>query len=146
MTALILMVLVASCFPPDKPMLIPALGEMDFVVVHHLKLPGTPVWTHEIRDPKRIAAILEHLRKHNTGYRADSRFHDPLFGSRDHEYKIDFHDKADTLPLIIWIGPNWIGGMDLRRGEPWSARYRRLRASERRELLALITQGEAETR
>jgi hypothetical protein len=134
---ILLMALAASCSRPEKPLAIPAVEEVSSVKVMHLDDELSLIWKQEIRDPERIKEILAHLRKNNTGYRTDTRLHDMIYGSRNHEYRVIFAGK-DVSPLDIWIGRNWLGGQDLRPGEPWTFRHRRSSASELKDLLAIV--------
>lgn len=138
---LILMVLATSCTRSEKPLAIPDLKEVHSVKVFHLK---RPIWERELREPRQIAELLAHFREHNTGYHTDTRLHELLLGSRyddPYDYKIVFLGE-DSLPspLMVWIGPDWLGGEDFRRGEPWLARYRWLSASELKSLIAILVE------
>lgn len=142
----ILIALVTSCTCPEKPLAIPDLEEVHSVKVFHLKGPLL-IWEREIREPRQIGELLAHFRKHNTGYHTDTRLQELLLGSRyddPHGYKIVFEGE-NSLPslLIVWIGPNWLGGEDFIRGEPWLVRYRWLSASELKDLLAIIVERES---
>lgn len=124
-------------------MAIPDLEEVRSVKVFHLK---ESIWEREMREPKQIDELLAHFSKHNTGYHTDTRLHELLFGSSydSYDYKIVFvGDDSLPSPLMIWIGPNWLGGEDFRRGEPWLIRYRRLSASELKNLIAIIAEAPA---
>ncbi|HEX5760585.1 MAG TPA: hypothetical protein VF121_15470 [Thermoanaerobaculia bacterium] len=115
----------------------PDLEEVVSVGVLHLEEPDV-FWNYEITDARRIDELLTHFRKHNTGFRADTRLHEWIHGPRHHhEYALAFKGEEDT-PLMVWIGSDWLGGMDLRKGEPWTERYRWLSPEERQDLLAMI--------
>jgi hypothetical protein len=137
MAGLILMALTTSCSRPGKPLAIPALEEVTSVKVMHLDDELSLIWKQEIKDSARINEILAHFRTHNTGYRTNTRLGDMLHGTPNHEYTMHFAGK-DVSPLIIWIGPDWLEGQDLRPGEPWTFRHRPMSASELKDLLAIV--------
>jgi hypothetical protein len=140
MAGLVLLALTTACSRAAEPFIIPDLKDVEYASASQLK--GTSkVWEHEIRDPRRIAPILAQLRENNSGsgYRTQTRLGQMFSESREQSHAIAFVGK-DGVPLMIWIGPDWLGGYDTVMEENGGtiSRDRPLGASEREALLALI--------
>ena len=138
MAGLALLALASACSRPTKPFAIPNLKQVQYVRVSQIE--GTSeVWEHEIRDPRRIVPILAHFREHNRGYRTATFLGEMLSRERVQIYAISFGGD-DGVPLIVWVGPDWLGGIDTAVGLDGKMleRDRPLSASEREALLALV--------
>ena len=138
MAGLALLALASACSRPTKPFAIPDLKQVQYVQVSQIEGTST-VWEHEIRDPRRIAPILAHFREHNRGYRTATFLGEMLSRDRVQIYAVSFSGD-DGVPLIIWVGPDWLGGIDkaVEFDGEMLERDRPLSASEREALLALI--------
>lgn len=140
MAGLVLAALALACSRSAPPFVIPDLEDLEYLYVTQLE-GTTKVWQHEIRDPKRIKPILAHFREHNSGYRQPTDLSRMVASdSRVQDHAISF-STGEGVPLIIWIGPDWLGGFDQvyeEDGRSSISRYRPLDASEREALLSLI--------
>jgi hypothetical protein len=141
---LVLLALAAACTEPSKPLAVPDPAEIESMYVYRLN-DSVNSWAYETMDRRRIAAVLAHLREHNTGYRVATRLSVRLRNSHlpDHDYQILFLSAAD-IPLGVYIGPDWLAGKDDLVKFPESerrlnlSRQRPLGASEREALVALV--------
>ena len=82
MAGLVLLALATACTRPTKPFTIPELKDVDYVHVSQIE-GTTKVQEYEIRDPRRIAPILAHLKEHNHGYRTETFLGDLFSKPRD---------------------------------------------------------------
>jgi len=141
MAGLVLLALTAACSRAAEPFIIPDLADVEYASASQMN--GTSkVWEHEIRDPERIAPILARLRENNSGYHTPTRPE-----SSEQSHAIAFVGK-NGVSLMIWIGPDWLGGFDtvMEEGGGIISRYRPLDASEREALLALIREPDPKGR
>ncbi len=110
--------------------------------VSFVRWKGAESWQREkIGDAERIRQVLALLAAHNSGY---YRRRLP-FGPgepKGQEYTISFEGEL-SVPLVVSIGPDWLGGVDQQVGKDgWrKARFRSLGASEREELLRACCKG-----
>lgn len=142
---LLLVVLVAACTRQSKPLAVPELANVDNVYIS--KMNGSSVvWRYELTDRARIAAILDHLRKHNPDeYRIETRLYAKVVNPRlpNRDYDILFLSPTQVL-LAVVVGPDWLGGghddredlTDQKRLNQY--RRRPLSASEREALVSLL--------
>ena len=131
-----------------EPLIIPELEDVRSVIVSHVDGTST-IWMHEIKDPERIAPILAHLRERNSGYRKAMLriFREVWSRETEHDHTIAFGKEDTTASLILWIGPDWLGGFDDRRKEgTLDERDRPMSASEREAILALVREPDPKGR
>lgn len=131
-----------------EPLIIPELEDVRSVFVSHVDGTST-IWMHEIKDPGRIAPLLTLLREHNSGYRKATfrLYREAMTRVRDHDHRIAFGKEGTTASLILYIGPDWLGGFDDRRKEgTLDDRDRPMSASEREAILALIREPDPKGR
>lgn len=140
-TAGVVLLVLATVWPRAvEPLIIPELKDVRSVTASQVDGTST-IWMHEIRDPARIAPLLAHLRERNSGYRnAKLRiFREVLSRKTEHDHTIAFAKEDTTASLILFIGPDWLGGFDDRREEgTLDERDRPMSASEREAILALV--------
>jgi hypothetical protein len=66
-----------------------------------------------------------------------------LSSSENQEYALLFTESVNTAaPLIVWIGPDWLGGVDELKDDKggWAARKRPLSRAEHDDRGALIAE------
>jgi len=139
-----LVALAVACTRQSKPLAVPELAEVDHIYVSQSK-DASMVWKYETSDRGRIAAILDHLRKHNADeYRVETNLYAKVVNPAlpDYEYDILFAG-SNGYPLAVVIGPDWLGGRDdledfTGQGRRNLYRRRPLSASERKDLLPLL--------
>lgn len=138
---LVLLVLATAWPRAVEPLIIPELEDVRSVFVSHVVDGTSTIWMHEIKDPRRIAPLLTLLREHNSGYRKATfrHYREAMTRERDHDHRIAFGKEDTTASLILFIGPDWLGGFDERRKKgTLDNRDRPMSASEREAILALI--------
>ena len=142
---LVLVALAAACTRQSKPLAVPELAEVDSIYVSRSE-GSSMIWKYETTDRERIAAILEHLRKHNPDeFRVETRLYATVVNPAlpDYEYDILFLGSEGPL-LAVLIGPDWLAGAhdDVEdftdQGRINLYRRRPLSASEREGLVALL--------
>jgi hypothetical protein len=87
-------------------------------------------------DARHVEQLLAYLEEHNSQYRTDW----PRRKWPAQEYTISF-EAQDSVPLVIWVGPDWLGGIDETLepdGGQRLARRRPLGQAERQRLIALL--------
>lgn len=134
----------AGCTRQSVPLAIPKLEDVETVYIS--KMQGSRVlWRYDLKDPARIAPILEHLRTHNPDeYRIETDLYSHWVNPRlpEYEYDIGFLSPLHVL-LSVAIGPDWLGGEDDLERFPNQRRInlyrcRPLGAEERAALVALL--------
>ena len=133
-SALLLIAGLAACSRPAPPLTLPEPSSVWGIEVVRWDVQGERRSETTSNDPRLIEQLLDHLQAHNAGYRIER-------GEwSGHEITIAFEDR-DSLPLVVWIGRDWLGGVDEER-EPGSGerltRRRPLAPAEKELLLALL--------
>lgn len=153
--AVLSLVVLAACeeTKPANPFTIPEASSIFEVEVTRWKPGAKHPRQGEARssDPEVIRRLLDHLAAHNTGYATrygfcDGEDYQMLCGGDEfpsQQYTISFSSQAEPgVPLIVWIGPDWLGGVDeeLEPGGKTGRQSRRrpLPPEERERLLALL--------
>jgi len=139
-------VLAAGCTRPSKPLVIPEAKDLEGMYISKHGPGGFTLWTYHLTDPGRIAAILDHLKKHNPDeYRIETRVYAWVVNPRLPDYEYSFSINGDTsMKLAVLIGPDWLGaahdGVESFPGERRINLYRRrpLGADERATLVRLL--------
>jgi hypothetical protein len=137
--------LASACTRQSKPLAVPELAEVDSIYISRSE-GSSVVSRYETTDRERIAAILEHLRKHNPDeFRVETRLYAKVVNPRlpDYEYDILFLGSEGPL-LAVLIGPDWLAGAhddvedftDQQRINLY--RRRPLSAAEREALVSLL--------
>jgi hypothetical protein len=143
--AAILLALSAACTRSAEPLTIPDPSKIELVEVIRLGKNGETLAEHKISERQRIEAIVAGLRPHNTGYREDTELGRLLSGSESgQEYALLFRESInEAAPLIVWIGSDWLGGVDELKDEKGgrAARQRSLSRAEHDDLVALIAEA-----
>ncbi|HEX3127055.1 MAG TPA: hypothetical protein VH394_06975 [Thermoanaerobaculia bacterium] len=145
-SALVLVaVLVASCTRASKPFILPKAEEVDSIFVSKHDAKGLTVWTYDIKDRKRIDAIVEHLQKHNPDeYRIETDLYAYWVNKPLTQYEYSFAlMKPTSMALAVLVGPDWLGGahdgVEYFNGKRLNVYRRRpLGAEERKELVRLL--------
>ncbi len=135
----------AGCTRQSVPLAIPKLEDVETAWVSKMK-GGHVLWRYDLKDPARIAPILEHLRMHNPDeYRIETDLYSYWVNPRlpEYEYDIGFLSPKVHVSLSVAVGSNWLGGEDDLERFPNQGRinlYRRrpLSAEERAALVALL--------
>ena len=134
LTRLSLCALLAGCTQPARPLAIPPAGNVariDFTRWSGTENQGMV----RIHDREQVERILALLALNNAGYfRRRYRFGpgEPT----GQQYSIAVQGEL-SVPLVVWVGPDWLGGVDETvEKDGWrQARYRPLGPAERAELL-----------
>lgn len=143
---LVLAILVtAGCTRSSKPLIVPKAEDVSHVFVSKHDAKGFTVWTYEIEDPARIAAIVDHLREHNPDeYRIETDFYAYWVNKRLPPYDYSFALMTETsMAVALTVGPDWLGaahdGVEYFNGKRINVYRRRpLGAEERAELVRLL--------
>ncbi len=140
----ILLGLAAACTRPSIPLDVPKLENVESVFISRNE-DSKVVWRYQLRDRARIAAILDHLDKHNSDeYRIETDLYAKWVNARLPDYEYDFIFMSPVSVLLgVTVGPDWLGGEDDRERFPNQRRlnlYRRrpLSAEERAALVSLL--------
>jgi hypothetical protein len=138
-------VLLAGCTRSSKPLIVPKTEDVTHIFVSKHDAKGFTVWTYEITDPGRIAAIVNHLREHNPDeYRIETDFYAYWVNKRLPPYDYSFALMTETsMAVALTVGPDWLGaahdGVEYFNGKRINVYRRRpLGAGERAELVRLL--------
>jgi hypothetical protein len=121
---------VATSACSARPLMLPAPGSVTQVEVSEWPQRGGEASKRTIDAPETISAILAALSANNKGYDP------PLDTFPGPQYGLVFAGEKGNL-LVVWIGPDWLGGAELPTSEP-GKRLRALPPDERARLLSLI--------
>jgi hypothetical protein len=130
----LLVAALAACSRPAPPLNLPEAESVFRIEVIRWTPDGERRSTTRSTDPRLIEQLLAHLREHDAEY--------TTFPGRgpEHAYTISF-EARDSVPLVLWIGRDWLGGVD-EELEPGGAvrlaRRRPLGPAERERLIALL--------
>src|SRR5690348_17311696 len=108
---LVLAILVtAGCTRSSKPLIVPKTEVVSHVFVSKHDAKGFTVWTYELTDPVRIAAIVNHLREHNPDeYRIETDFYAYWVNKRLPPYEYSFALMTETsMAVALTVGPAWL--------------------------------------
>ncbi|HEV7508575.1 MAG TPA: hypothetical protein VGS07_27080 [Thermoanaerobaculia bacterium] len=143
-SAVCLSFVLAACGPePEVPangLRVPELAKIEMVKVSELNADGTSKKSYQIDVRSHIAALIEAVRAHQGGAWKTVQKHRPQ------ELSVAF-DGYDSVPLILWIGPDWIGGVDTEaRPDGWLIpRWRPMDRAERDLILKQLHEENAGT-
>lgn len=124
----------AACSRPAPPLNLPQAESVFRIEVIRWTPDGERRSTTRSTDPRLIEQLLAHLREHNAEYATFPR------RGPEQEYTISF-EARDSVPLVLWIGRDWLGGVDEELepgGAARLARRRPLGPTERERLVALL--------
>jgi hypothetical protein len=118
---------------PADCLVIPEASQVEMVKVALRNADGTTKSDYQIDTRPRIEELIAALK----GHRGEACR--TVVKSRPQEMSVSFQGY-DSVPLILWIGPDWIGGVDTKKGpDGWLiGRWRPLGAAERASLLSLL--------
>jgi hypothetical protein len=126
----------AACFPePEVPadaLKIPDAATVEMVKVTELNPDGTYKLQYQIDVRAHVEALVAAVRAHKGGAWKT------LHRKWPQELSVAF-DSYDAVPLILWIGPDWIGGVDTEAG-PDSVLIPRWQPMERAERDLILAQ------
>ncbi|MEO8504924.1 MAG: hypothetical protein ABI609_13585 [Acidobacteriota bacterium] len=111
---------------------IPATEKISIVKVSELTADGNLGHAYQIDVPAHVAALLAAVRAHQ-----GSECKTVSAGNRrPQELSVAF-EAYDSVPLILWIGPDWIGGVDTKADSKGAliARWRPMGKAEREAIL-----------
>jgi hypothetical protein len=140
---LTLMALPAGCHElphPMDPLVLPPAAEIEMIHVTRLQSNGDRDAEWQIDNRQKIEAILAELGSNNTGYSS------AMDGLTPQEYAIAL-DGKDRMEAMVWVGPDWLGGVDARHKDEkggLASHYRKLDAQQHARLVALLQQPPAE--
>ena len=128
-----------SCAKQEIPadcLVIPEASQVEMVKVAWLNADGTSKSDYQVDTRPRIEELITALKGHRGGEPCRT-----VVKRRPQEMSVSFQGY-DSVPLILWIGPDWIGGVDTKKGKDgWLIeRWRPLGAAERAALLPLLRQ------
>lgn len=133
-----LMSLLAGCClkgPCPVPNLrLPPASEVEHIEVTRWEPNGNFDSNFKISGPQRIEEILAQLQSIN------SDFSNTMEGQSPQEYSMAFEGRQG-LKALVWIGPDWLGGVDNRHRDRYGEledRHRQLGQEDHRELVALL--------
>ncbi len=132
---LLLTLLLAGCKPtsnPSEPMealKIPTPSSVINVEVINSDTPNTKLI--EIKDNAQITSLIALLGGLN------SNMYKTAFTYPTPQYGIVIHDREGTN-LVVWIGPNWLGGRNNIKGPSAQERLTTLNETDRIKLLKLL--------
>ncbi len=124
----------AACGRPAPPLNLPQAESIWRIEVIRWTPDGERRSTTGSTDPRLIEQLLAQLREHNADYATY-----PGSGPEP-EYTISFEARG-SLPLVLWIGRDWLGGVDEELepgGKVRLARRRPLGPAERERLIPLL--------
>lgn len=132
--ALLLIAGLAACSRPAPALTIPEASSVRRIEVIRWDAQGERRSTTTSTDSRLIEQLLAYLRAHGSGYRSHAgEWPAP-------EVTISF-EARDSVPLVLWIGRDWLGGVDEER-DPGDAhrlaRRRPLAPAEKERLIALL--------
>jgi hypothetical protein len=132
----LLAVAIAACSRPAPRLSLPEAASVWRIEVIRWDPQGQRQTTTTSTDARHVEQLLAYLEEHNSQYRTDW----PRREWPAQEYTISF-EAQDSVPLILWVGRNWLGGVDEKlesdRGQRL-ARRRPLGQAERERLIALL--------
>jgi hypothetical protein len=140
---LALMALPAGCreLPhPMDPLVLPPAAEIEMIHVTRLKSNGDQGGEWQVDNRQKIEAILAELGSNNTGYSS------AMDGLTPQEYSIAL-DGKDRMEAMVWVGPDWLGGVDARHKDEKGgliSHYRKLDPQQHARLAALLKQPQVE--
>lgn len=117
----------------DECLVVPEASRVEMVKVSVLNPDGTTKRDYQIDTRPRVEALVAAVGS-ATGTTCKT-YHQ----RRPQDLSVAFMGY-DSVPLILWIGPDWIGGVDTKKGsDGWLiSRWRPMERSERDELLRLL--------
>jgi hypothetical protein len=130
-----------ACAKKEVPMeclAIPEASQVARVKVALLRANGTTQSDYQIDTRPRVAELIAALKNHPG---RDCRTAEK---DRPQEMSVSFESddfqNHEAVPLILWIGPGWIGGVDGKKdARGWRiGRWRPMDAAERASLLPLL--------
>lgn len=118
---------------PDDCLVVPEASKVEIVKVSVLNPEGTSKRSYQIDTRPRVEALVEAVRLGQGGPCKT------LERERPQDLSVAF-STYDSVPLILWIGPDWIGGVDTKKdSRGWLiSRWRPMEPSERERLLELL--------
>jgi hypothetical protein len=112
-----------------RPLPIPDIAGIDRVVVS--AQPERPKDGEVvIKNAKRIKRLVAFLKERNNGW------HKPWDTFPTPGWTVSF-EKGKEMPLVLWLGPNWLGGRE-GRGAAADNRLRSLSKKESDELFEIL--------
>jgi hypothetical protein len=117
----------------DDCLAVPPAAQVEIVKVAVLNPDGTTRRTYQIDTRPHIEVLPAAVGPLQEG--GCKTFH----GRRPQELTVSFQGY-DSVPLILWIGPDWIGGVDTKKdARGWLLpRWRSLHQAEHTMLLDLL--------
>ncbi len=122
------------------PLVFPPASEVEKLSVARVLPDGQPLMDVKIYDRQRIEEILSQLQANNTGYSSVMKTKAPQ------EYWVAVNTK-DLMATMVWIGPDWLGGVDSRheaKNRSLASHYRKLDGEQHAKLIALLHQAESD--
>ena len=126
-----------ACERPEVPaecLAVPEASKVEIVKVSVLNPDGTSKRSYQIDTRPRVEELVEAVRA-NSGGQCKT-----FEKERPQDLAVSF-STYDSVPLILWIGPDWIGGVDETKKDRkgWLiSRWRPMDPSEREQLLVLL--------
>jgi hypothetical protein len=118
---------------PDECLAVPEASKVEIVKVSVLNPDGMSKRSYQIDTRPRVEALVEAIRSNEGGQCKTFE------QERPQDLSVAF-STYDSVPLILWIGPDWIGGVDTKKdSKGWLiSRWRPMEPSERERLLELL--------
>jgi hypothetical protein len=123
---------------PMDPLVIPPAADLFELEVTRLNPDGSRQNDFKVQDRRKMEEILAELRTDNTGYVSAMEGHAPQ------EYWVSLASD-ERMETMIWIGPDWLGGVDDEHKDEKGAltsHYRKLSPEQHARLVALLKPAE----
>ena len=126
--ASILVISIVSCKASEaEPIKMPIVSEVDLIEIREENKV-----LDEIKDNIKIKEVLDFISRNNRDwYRPWGTFPGP-------QTTVVFRNKATNPILILWFGPNWIGGIAMPQG-PKGGKLWDLEETKLQELRKLLS-------
>lgn len=119
----------AGCNENVRPLPIPDAVGVERIVISYDpdSIKGKEV---VVKDANRIKRVLSFLKERNSGW--EKTWH--TFPSPQWTIRLE---KGETLLLVLWLGPNWMGGRE-GQGDSSDNRLRTFVKKDRDELFQIL--------
>ena len=135
--ASVMALLAGCCLKSPCPQLdlrLPPAAEVEHVEVMRWQPNGSLDTAFTISDGQRIEELLSQLQSVN------SDFYRAPVGQKPQEYSLAF-EGGKGLKAMVWIGPDWLGGVDSRHQDQHGVltdRHRQLEPEDHQTLISLL--------
>jgi hypothetical protein len=116
------------------PLVLPPAEDLFELQVTRLNPDGSRQSDFKVQDRRKMEEILTELRTDNTGYVS------AMEGRAPQESWVSL-DGNERMEAMVWIGPDWLGGVDDEHKDEKGAltsHYRKVSPEQHERLVALL--------